>query len=861
MKILYSTFIFLCTFALLNAQEPPKKELKIQQLGNEKIKLDGLIDDKFWLTATFHDDFLVKEPNEGEKPGELTKFAIAYDNDAIYFAARMYRKDIEGIRTTAFKRDNTFNAEKIILVLDSYFDKRTSYSFLVTAVGSLADYVSNNDSEYSRDYTYNPVWEGKANIDSLGWTCEMRIPFTQLRFSHSDTMRFGLNINQYTPSSREDIYYVLIPRRSFGWSSKFAELSGFENIKPTTRLELQPYLNGRVTQNPFYDKSNPLAKETERNLNYGLDIKFGITQDITLDATVLPDFGQVELDPSIVNLSAYEVYYSERRPFFTEGKQIFDRMGDLFYSRRIGGVPHGALGNGLYNNVPKTTNILGAAKFSGRLANKLSIAGLSALTEKVYADYTSGNSQYQQEIEPLASYNLFRIEKEFDVANSYIALSATGVERSLCDCNNLINILPKRAYTGALDFQYRLFDGNYSINTTMQFSHLYGSKEAILQRQKAPARFLQRPNSLYKVNDLLNEMNGYALGVNFQKHAGDHWLWGLNYKELSPYFDLNDLGRVQAVDNRTFDSYITYRDLQQTDYYYSYAIKAYNYLQYDYAGLLLRNSFGLYSQYVFTGRDQVELTLQNYADAYSNSETRGGPAMLMPNRSMLSLYYSSDFSRRTTYNGNIEYHQNKVGSHYFYTSAFLKSQVLDKLELSIGANFTNNLNKAQYITTVINSKNRYIFGEISQITLGIDLRANYIFTPTLTLELYMQPFTSNGAYTNFGELAKPLTNELTNYGNANGTKIEIENGRYLVTDGNETFYINKPDFNIIAFRSNLVLRWEWVRGSFLYLVWQATSETFDSVLPFHTNNIFDSFTNTKMNVVALKFSYWLPAKL
>jgi len=839
-----------------------QKVCKINRIKPTDINIDGSINDIAWKNAVYNNDFLVKEPNEGEPPKEEVKFAVAYDDNYFYFSARMYRKEIDKIRNTSFRRDYTFNAEKIILVLDTYYDKRTSFSFALTASGSRSDYFSTNDSEYEREYNYNPVWEGKSQIDSLGWTCEMKIPFSQLRFEEKDSLVFGININQYTPTIKEDTYYVLIKRDNFGWASKFARLEGLEGIKPKVNFEFLPYLNARSLFVPNLEKSSPFYEYPENTLNTGLDLKLQASSNLTIDATFLPDFGQVEQDPSVVNLSAYEIYFQERRPFFVEGKQIFDRLGDLFYSRRIGASPRGFITKeNTYSKSPTNTSILGAAKISGRINENISLAGLSSVTRRMFAEAvdTNGN-QFSQEVEPLTAFNVLRLEREFDEANSYIGASLTSVERDINEGTSMFSRTANRAITGGLDMNYRLFDGNYNLYVGGNFSYISGTKEAMLRRQLSSLSFLQREFTSRKVDSNTTSLFGHYFNFDFEKYAGN-FLFEVEYNEYSPTYDVNDMGFLPRVDSRNLDVMVGYQEFKATDYYYSYSAKLIKSYRYDFANIKLADEWGLNLRYVFNSRDGINLYYYSKNEVYDNENTRGGLLMKNPAGDYIGFYFNSDFSRRHKLNFSFDFERKLDLSRFRNYNISLVTQFLDNAEFSLGIGYSDNNDMRQYITTVGNSKNRYIFGELIQNTLYSNIRFNYVFSPDITLEIFSQPFISVGNYKQIGELATSKTNNIRNYGVAEGTSIVKGENNYIINDNGEEFSISNPNFNIVNLRSNIVFRWEVQPSTILFLVWQINGSNNFSDINFKSSNIFNSYRNDNTHLLAVKFQYWLPVSL
>ncbi|MEE9471550.1 MAG: DUF5916 domain-containing protein, partial [Gemmatimonadota bacterium] len=376
---------------------PPKHALAVG-IDSDLITIDGRLDDAAWRDAHFIADFQQKEPEQGAAPTERTEIAFVYDGGALYIGARMFHQDPSNIAEVMTRRDEMGNVETLSVSLDTYLDRRTAYSFAITAAGVRIDWYNASDTEHRRDFTFNPIWEARVQRDSLGWTAEMKIPFSQLRFN--DTEKWGINVNRWIPTKNEDIYWVYVPREETGWASRFGDLTGMQGVESSSRKEFMPYVatDSRVTSRELVNADDPFGGRTQFNGRLGADFKMGLGSNLTLDATVNPDFGQVEADPAVVNLSDFEVTFDERRPFFVEGALLLSgngRMGpQYYYSRRIGASPHGFPAADFVDR-PDATTILGATKITGRLANGLSIGALGALTSAEHAGtYDAGLDRF-----------------------------------------------------------------------------------------------------------------------------------------------------------------------------------------------------------------------------------------------------------------------------------------------------------------------------------------------------------------------------------------------------------------------------------------------------------------------------------
>jgi len=870
-RISFLVFLFFSTLSgdELWGQEQIKgerKQMKALRIQGESPKVDGKLSEKVWSEAQFISDFLQKEPNQGTVPQDSTKVAIIYDEEAVYVGARMYCAHPESIQTYLTKRDNSGNSEVIILSLDTYLDRRTSYDFGVTASGVRFDRYHPADFEYWTDFSYNAVWDGHAHIDSSGWTAEFKIPFSQLRFNNQDKQVWGVNFNRWIPAKREDDFWIYTPRDETGWASHFGDLTGIEGIKPSRRLELLPYLASDGNFQGKVEPGDPFNDGSEISGRLGGDLKMGLGPNLTLDATFNPDFGQVEADPAVVNLTAYETFFQEKRPFFIEGNQLFEASGPTyFYSRRIGAPPHGSA-QGNFVDAPGNSTILGAAKITGRLKSGLSIGTLAALTGNEYAKTYDSVAFGKTKVEPATGYGVVRLQKEFGPNSSTAGIILTGVRRFFADGDaNLTNILRKRAYTGGGDWNLRFKGGAYELSGHAGFSFIQGDKEAILRTQTSSTHYYQRPDAGHvELDSNRTTLVGYTSSLKINKNSGKHWLWGAGFWAESPGFDLNDAGILSSADDIDSWGNLRYRETNPGKLFRQYAL-----------GLNLNNGYNFGGVRKFTNASlEGELTWKNYWFTYlgfglqgralSDDLSRGGPLVGTPSGWWAGFNLYNNFSAATRYGGEFFTSGTEFGA-WDYNIGFKFSTRLGKrLEFSANPYYFRGVYNRQYITTIDSGSpatfdKRYIFSFIDRSTLSTQIRLSYFFTPDLSLELYAEPFSSSGHYYDFGELKKAGGRELRRYGEDGTTLTKNPNGSYTVTDGSDTFTFSNGDFGYLSFRSNLVLRWEFRPGSTLYLVWQQNrSGDRDPGRLVRLSSLWHSLEATGDNFLAIKISYWLP---
>jgi hypothetical protein len=851
--------------------EPPRKQVTAVRLTRGALRLDGRLDDPAWAQAAWIRDFVQKMPQEGAPPTDSLRIGILYDDAALYVGARMYSKDPSKLQAPLSRRDNTVQADHLWVSFDTYRDRRTAYSFGVTASGVRMDWYHPTDNEYDIDAGFNPVWEAKAIIDSLGWTTEMRIPFSQLRFTDEPVQAWGFNADHWNPATSEDVFWIPVPTNRTGWSSYMGELIGIEGIKPTRRLELLPYAASDARVTGGTGAGNPFDKGANLRGRAGADLKMGLGPNITVDATVNPDFGQVEADPAVVNLSAFEVFFDERRPFFAEGSQLLRGNGpSYFYSRRIGARP-GCAAAGDFMDCPQNATILGAAKVTGRLASGMSLGVLTAVTGREAAEsYTVdslGVGTYSRTVvAPPAGYGVARLQQEFGASRSVVGVTLTTVQRDFETGSPLAGVYNRHAYAGGADWVLRWDRGAYQLRGWLGFSHIRGDTAAITRVQRSGVHFFQRPDAGYVHYDpTRTSLTGSVANLEFSKTSGS-WLYGLGYGWESPAYDPNDAGRLGNADGRFAFANVRYRQTKPSGKFQSWGVGMYNSTEFDFGGDRQYHVTELYADATFRNFWSLNMYFDFFPRAFDHSATRGGPTMATPQSWNYVAQLSSSFGAKTSWNARVYYGESELGGETYRLSGALSIRPSTRFQVSATPNYLRSISPRQYVDSASGggagtSGTRYIFGRIDQSTFLIQLRANYTIGPDLTLELYGEPFAASGRYYGLGELAQARTFRLREYGTDGTTIARDGSGSYLVTDngGADSITIGNPDFNILSFRSNAVLRWEWRPGSTLYLVWAQDRFGFDPggrLVGFR--DLGDAFGTQGDHFFAVKVSYWIP---
>jgi hypothetical protein len=871
-----------------SAAERPQKSASAVRVPQDAIDVDGRLSESVWAAIPPLSDFVQKNPIEGAPPTDRLEVRIAYDEDALYVATRVTSKDPSRIQAPVSRRDNIHQAEHIWVSLDTYRDRRTAYSFAVAASGVRGDWYHPSDNEESIDTSFDPVWQAAAQIDATGWTAEMRIPFSQLRFNAASEQVWGVNFDFWSPSRNESVFWIPVPKKESGWSSWMGTLTGIRGVRPTRRLEVMPYVASNSTVNDNRDVRDPFDDGRNLDARFGGDMKLGLGPNLTLETTVNPDFGQVEADPAEVNLSAFETFFSEKRPFFIEGSQILQGSGaNYFYSRRIGARPRGGAG-GDFVDYPESSTILGAAKLTGQLARRTSIGALAAVTGREYArQHDLATSRFTDTlVAPTTVYAVGRVSQQFGPNNSTVGAILTGVQRNLSDRSPLAAILNERAVTGGADFSLRFKRNAYRLAGWAGFSHVTGDTLQIANLQRSSARYFQRPDAeSYHFDGSRRSLSGYTTGFDFSKNTGKHWLYGVGMEATSPGFELNDIGRLSTADGMLGYTYLTYRETVPKRFYQSYYLRfdtfqernydrdpQFHFIQAD-AGLTFKNFWNLN---VTTWRDFRGM---------DSRLTRGGPNMGTPFSDVGILSLSNASSAKTRWQGRVYYGKTELGAITNRLSGFIAFRPGTQWDFSISPNFLRDQTARQYFATrddggPLTFGRRYIFGFLDQSVFTSVVRLNYAIKPDLTLEMYGEPFAVSGRYDYFGELPHPGARRLRRYGTDGTTATRNADGSVSVTDNVITtggaptqFTLPFSDFNVRSWRSNLVLRWEYRPGSTLYVVWQQnrSAEAADGDLvsfgslvdPFRgrvgrfdygDSGVFHAMTN----FFAIKLNYWLP---
>ncbi len=817
----------------------------------EPPTIDGQIDDASWDIVEWTGDFIENQPDENTPPSQQTKFKIVYDQKYLYVAYRCFDTEPDKIEKRLSRRDG-FAGDWVEINLDTYHDKRTGFSFTITASGVKGDeFISQNGNNW--DGSWNPIWYTATQIDDEGWTAEVKIPLSQVKFGKSKEQIWGLQVNRRFFRNEERSVWQRIPQDAPGWVSEFGELHGLIDIEPQKQLEIQPFA---VTQFDTFpaEEGNPFRDGEEFKLNGGLDAKIGITNDLTLDLTVNPDFGQVEADPAAIALDGFQIFFREQRPFFVENKNIFDYrfangFDNVFYSRRIGRNPQGSINqlDGEFIDRPTNTTILGAAKFSGKTKNGWSIGVLESITEREIATIQDEDGNRREAVvEPLTNYFVGRVQKDFNERNTFIGGIFTATNRDLGDPfeidsddpntdetselvgtrENNLNALRKSAYSGGVDFRHNWKDRKYYIEGNMVLSHVEGSKEAIEATQQELTHNFQRPDAGHvEVDPNRTSLTGTGGKLVGGKSGGGRWRYNAGIFWRSPELELNDIGFLRQADEIRQFANVRYLFLKPTKLYRRANIFAEQFSTFDFDGNYNRIQYFIRGEINYINNWWTEAGFGHKPRIFSNTILQGGPRWRFSEENFAFLFFGSD--RRKKFSFTLGYDGSRAKQNNFSFNRYvvrLNYQPFNALSLSLNPQFRQNPNKTQYVTEVdFSGTPRYITANIDQQTLSASIRVNYNINPNLTIQYYGEPFISRGKYTDFNfvnnPVAKDLAERVTLY---DQDQISFADDEYSIDenrDGDVDYTFGNPDFAFVQFRSNLVLRWEYIPGSEIFLVW------------------------------------------
>ena len=830
--------------------------------ASHAVRMDGVLDEASWSEAPTISEFTQLTPNEGESATQRTVVRVLYDDEALYFGAYLY--DTHPITTRLGRRDMSMAASDwLTLILDSHHDHRTGYGFEVNPSGVRRDQTREEGRE---DDSWDPVWQVETTVTDSGWIAELRIPFSQLRFSGNAVQTWGIQFERTRARNQEFAVWSFTPPDQAGGIARFGHLNGLQGIPTGRRLEVLPYTVARAEHIDRGD--NRFRSDREYGWNAGLDLKYRVSSDLTLNVTVNPDFGQVEVDPADVNLTAFETFYPEKRPFFIEGAETY-RFGEgsgnsMFYSRRIGRRPTIASPYA-ERDVPEVTRILAAAKMTGRLANGWSVGLLNAMTRREMTRFVTDGETGEAVAEPLTNYFAGRARREFRAGQTAIGTFIGAVNRRL-DTEELANALPSAAYSAGVDLSHQWDERTWTLEGFVSTSHVQGEASAMEAVQRMPYRYFHRPDAGHLALDPhLTALSGLSGKVRLAKRIGRHWNGWISGGTATPGYEVNDLGFQRRADRIDLEAEVSYSESRPGDVFRRYLLFAEVGSEYNFAGENVTNNIFAGSSFHFlnywSGNVGLSLVLPGTVD---DRLTRGGPAARRPGSRSLFGRFGSDVRKPVAVSTSMRYRDDDQGGFAYSTAASLVLKPTPTWEVSLGPSVQRAQDVAQYLRAVVDPAatqtfgTRYVFASVDRTTVALESRLNYTFSPRLSVQAFVQPFVASGEFGAPKEFARPGSFDFLSYG---GDVGEIVDGRIYPAgrqDGALSFPVPQPDFNVRSLRGSALLRWEWGPGSTLYLAWQQTRESNQAIGSFDLYRDADAlFSTAPDNVFHVKLSYWL----
>jgi hypothetical protein len=804
------------------------------------IDLDGRLGESAWATAPVTDSFTQIDPDEGRPASQRTEVRVLYDDAVFYVGARLH--DTGRITGRLGRRDMDFgDSDWFGVMIDSYLDHRTAFGFDVNPAGVRHDEIKTITVD---DYSWDPVWEAATTIDSAGWTAEYRIPFSQLRFSGARDQVWGVQFERIIGRHREYSVSTFIPKSIRGGVPEYGHLVGVEDIRPGKRIEALPYTVQRAS---YVDPgANPYRDKPELATEAGLDLLYRVSSSLTINAAFNPDFGQVEVDPAVVNLGVYETFFDEKRPFFIEGSEIFSfgaagtSGGQLFYSRRVGRSPSLAPPTSI-SDMPDATTILGAAKVSGKPAG-WSTGVLEALTAREEARYQMNGLDERMTVEPMANYFVGRARREFRGGQSLFGGIVTAVNRDL-GSPVLEASLHNAAYAGGVDFRHEFRNRSWALYGDAEFSRVSGSTEAITATQRRSNHYFQRPDADHlEVDTTATSLTGYSVNLQLAKQGGQHWRGSLGVALVTPEYEVNDLGFAVRTDRRDVQAGVSYLQQQPSRRLRRWSVNLTGRSEHNNDWQSILNFVNLSASAQTLGYWNVSASIQRFFKAYDDRLTRGGPLALRPQWVNGNFNVSTDGRKPVTGSLNLNGQDLEYGGWAWGTGLSIGVKTSTRWNLSLGPRFGRSFTAAQYVMQVADSAytptfgRRYIFAPLGQTTVSLETRFNMTFSPTLSLETYVQPLLSSADYGDAVQFVAPRTFQFMPYAGA----------------------VPSLDFNLRSLRGNAVLRWEWREGSTIYVAWQQRRSDSQPYGNFDFGRDRRALFGTRPdNIFLVKMNYWL----
>jgi len=861
----------------------------------EDIQIDGVLNEADWDNARVFTGFTQREPVEGGPAEHDTEVRVLFGDDAIWIAARMWDADPTAIDRRLARRDAHTTSDQFSVHLDPNLDGLTGYNFRVSAANVQGDTYFYDDDKM--DGAWDAVWSSAVSVDDQGWTAEMRIPLSQIRYEASDDLQtWGVNFHRFRVANNERSYYSLVSGLRRGIVSQMGRLDQIQVSRPSRRLEVLPYLVSAVENGPAV-AGDPFFDGNATTSRVGMDLSYGLGSSFTLDATINPDFGQVEADPAVINLTAFETFFPEQRPFFVEDARIFDfglsgGRNSLFYSRRIGRAPHGrAPSDALFSDVPNNATILGAAKLAGRTQSGLSIGAMAAVTgnESGRGLFPDGSTE-RFLVEPRTQFGVLSLGQDMNDGQTQLRALVTGMNREL-PADGRFDWLPGNAMNGGLRFEHQWNDRMWSFYGFFAGSYVSGSEAAMERIQTSSTHYLQRPDATrFAVDPTKTSLVGRDWRLQLEKAGGEHWTGAIWAAEVSQLFEVGDVGFSTNAERLDGGVRFGYREINPGSVFRNYNVSFNSFHNWSHEALddtwsidswhnaRTSGNYSLNLNGTFLNYWSVRTNLRYNPQQMSRRATRGGPMMVGPASTNYSVNVNSDRRKAFSWNGHVEFSDDRVGpggSRQFRSGVNFRPS--DNVSLSVSPSWRVETSGDQYVTATSTLPyaetygTRYLFADLDRTTFSMETRLDWTFTPSLSLQLFAQPLLSSGDYLQYKQLDRSASFDFNEFAPGTATVVgsdvlctsaicEVDGTQHVDfdEDGTADYSFSDRDFNVRSLVGNAVLRWEYRPGSTVFFVWQRSQAGSSSVGDFDFSRDFGALWSAPAeNRFIVKVNYWL----
>jgi hypothetical protein len=847
------------------------------------VTIDGKLDEPVWRTASPATGFVQRQPRNGSAESQRSEVRIAFDEHALYVGVRNFDTAPDSIAQQLGRRDpQGLYSDWFYVGFDSYGDKRTAFVFGVNPRGVLADAYVTNDNLDNYDTTWDAVWNVVARIDSAGWTAEFRIPLSQLRYDVVDgtgaVRPWGVNFSRTIARHGEDTYWAPTPADAPGFVSRFGALTGLDSLRAPSRTEFVPYVRTQLESQPAAARNRFVPGQRLVGA-VGGDARFKLPQSLTLTASVNPDFGQVEADPAVVNLTAFEVFFQERRPFFLENADGFAfgntrTINDndpprFFYSRRVGRAPQRRPGGSDLEatRITSQTPILGALKLSGTTPGGWQVGVLNAVTAHEHADVLRTGTVLREAVEPRANYHVSRVRRLLRGGNTGVGGFLSDTRRDLSD-TVLASRLARSATVAGADWEHAWKNRTYAVSGVWSGSQVTGTETVLQRLQTANYRSYQRPDADHLEYDpRRTTLSGHFAALSVAKLAGQRVLGSLTYEETSPGFEVNDLGFQTRSDTRSLSSALRFRNPFQNGWSREWGAAVFQTLGENFAGDRIETRTSVLADATFLNFWKASYRLSYSPQSLNDRLLRGGPLAQRPTETLHSVQLSTDGRRTLIFDTQAQRTTDVSGRDVHSVEVGLDWRPLPQARIRVGPSYSGGVTTGQYVQTVSDTLayatfgRRYVFANVRQREARLNTRVDWTFSPWLSLQLFLQPFASSGEFSRFKEFTTPRAFAFAEYGRDRGLITETSNGLTVDPDGSGAaapFVIPTQDFTVRALRGNAVLRWEYNPGSSLFFVWSQQREVEFDVADFGVaNQVGRTFADPGRHVFLIKYSRWI----